>query len=129
MNGAYAPFMMLMFGLAGCEVSQPGPGFEQVIVPLLDRHCVMCHMSEGAQGQLSLYPQPHAELVGVASSQSELLLVAPGDIEASYLYHKLVGSHLSVGGEGDSMPYQRALLETEDIKAFEQWIAQGASAD
>ena len=67
--------------------------------------------------------------MGVASSQSDLLLVAPGDVEASYLQHKLLGSHLSVGGEGDTMPYQRDLLVAEDIQAFEQWIAQGASAD
>jgi mono/diheme cytochrome c family protein len=128
-SGRYALLATLLFGLAACEVSQPGPGFEQVIVPILDRHCVMCHMSEGAQGELSLYPQPHAALVGVASSQSDLLLVTPGDVEASYLYHKLLGSHLGAGGEGESMPYQRDLLEAEDIKAIEQWIAQGASAD
>ena len=129
MNGRDVLLATLLIGLAACEVSQPGPGFEQVIVPILDRHCVMCHMSEGAQGELSLYPQPYAALVGVASSQSDLLLVTPGDVEASYLYHKLLGSHLGAGGEGESMPYQRDLLETEDIKAIEQWIAQGASAD
>jgi mono/diheme cytochrome c family protein len=118
----------MLIGLTACEASQPGPGFEQVIVPILDRHCVMCHMSEGAQGELSLYPQPYAALVGVASSQSDLLLVTPGDVAASYLYHKLLGSHLGVGGEGESMPYQRDLLEAKDIEAIEQWIAQGASA-
>ena len=119
----------LLFTLGGCEVSRPGSEFKQAIVPILDRHCVMCHMQGGAQGELSLYPQPHAALVGVASTQSELLLVKPGDVQGSYLYHKLLGSHISVGGEGDSMPYQRALLETEDLKAIEQWINNGAGAE
>jgi hypothetical protein len=128
-NRRNALLATLLLGLAGCEVSQPGPGFEQLIVPILDRHCVMCHMGEGGQGELSLYPRPHAALVGVASTQSDLLLVASGDVEASYLYHKLLGSHLGVGGEGDSMPYQRDLLEAKDIEAIEQWIAQGASTD
>ncbi len=112
--------------LAGCESSQPGPGFEQLVVPILNRHCVMCHMLDGAQGELSLHPQPYAAIVGKASVQSDLLLVTPGDVEGSYLYHKLVGSHLQVGGEGASMPYQRDLLETKDIDVIKQWITQGA---
>ena len=112
--------------LAGCESSQPGPGFEQLVVPILNRHCVMCHMLDGAQGELSLHPQPYVALVGKASVQSDLLLVAPRDVEGSYLYHKLVGSHLQVGGEGASMPYQRDLLETKDIDVIKQWITQGA---
>ncbi len=83
-------------------------------------------MAGGAQGELSLHPEPYAALVGAASSQSELPLVTPGDVDASYLYHKLLGSHLEAGGEGESMPYQRALLGKEELGAIEQWIAQGA---
>ncbi len=126
MNRAKFLLAGVLFVMAGCEPSQPGPGFEQLIVPILDRHCVMCHMVDGAQGELSLHPQPYAALVGRASVQSDLLLGAPGDVEGSYLYHKMVGSHLRVGGEGASMPYQRDLLETKDIDVIEQWIAQGA---
>jgi hypothetical protein len=112
--------------MAGCESSPPGPGFEQLVLPNLKRHCVMFHNADGAQGELSLYPQTKHSQVGRASTQSELLLVAPGDVEGSYLFHKLVGSHLRVGGEGASMPYQRALLQKQDIDVIEQWIAQGA---
>jgi mono/diheme cytochrome c family protein len=126
MNSRELRLAGLVLVLAGCESSQPGPGFEQRVVPILNRHCVMCHMVDGAQGELSLYPQPHAALVGTASTQSDLLLVAPGDVEGSYLYHKLVDTHLRVGGEGDSMPYQRDLLQTADIDVIEQWIVQGA---
>jgi hypothetical protein len=126
MNSRELRLAGLVLVLAGCESSQPGPGFEQRVVPILNRHCVMCHMVDGAQGELSLYPQPHAALVGTASTQSDLLLVAPGDVEGSYLYHKLVDTHLRVGGEGASMPYQRELLQKQDIDVIEQWIAQGA---
>ncbi len=116
----------LLLVLAACESSPPEPGFGQLIVPILNRHCVMCHMEGGAQGELSLHPQPYAALVGRASTQSDLLLVAPGDVEASYLYHKLVGSQLRVGGEGASMPYQRELLTAADIATIRQWIESGA---
>jgi mono/diheme cytochrome c family protein len=130
MRRADALLALLLLGLTGCDSSTPGmapgPSFSQDILPIFNRHCVMCHMADGAQGEFSLHPQPHAALVGVPSSQSELLLVNAGDVEASYLYHKLVGSHLDVGGEGDSMPYQRALLDARDLAAIEQWIAQGA---
>ncbi len=118
--------LVLTLGVTGCEQSQPGPGFEQDIVPIFNRHCVMCHMVDGAQGELSLHPAPHAALVERASVQSDLLLVAPGDVEGSYLYHKLLGSHLEVGGEGASMPYQRDLLQASELNAIKQWIVQGA---
>jgi mono/diheme cytochrome c family protein len=119
--------IVLAMTLVACDSPPAGPSFTRDIVPLLNRHCVMCHMADGAQGELSLHPQSHLALVGVASSQSDMLLVKPGDVEASYLYHKLRGSHLSVGGEGDSMPYQRDLLDSKDISLLEQWIAQGAN--
>ena len=131
-SGSVALLALLALGLCGCSSSEPeaepepGPGFAQVVVPILNRHCVMCHMEGGAQGELSLHPDPAGNLVGIASTQSEQLLVAPGDIEASYLYHKLTGSHLSVGGEGASMPYQRDLLAAEDVDGIRLWIEQGA---
>jgi hypothetical protein len=119
--------LILSLVLVGCESQNSGPSFKQAVVPVLNRHCVMCHMNEGAQGELSLHPQPYAALVDVMSSQSDMLLVAPGDVQASYFYHKLQGSHLDVGGEGESMPYQRALLAEEDLNTVAQWIAQGAN--
>ncbi len=83
-------------------------------------------MDEGAQGNLSLYPEPYRSLVDVKSSQSKLLLVKPGDPESSYLYHKLAGTHLEAGGSGHSMPYQRDLLPTKEMDTIEQWIADDA---
>ncbi len=118
--------LMLILVLAGCDSAPSGPSFSREIVPLLKRHCVMCHMDGGAQGELSLHPQPYAALLGRASTQSDMLLVVPGDAQASYLYHKLLGSHLQAGGNGQSMPYQRDLLAAKDIEAVAQWISHGA---
>ena len=131
-----ALLLVCLLAVAACDPGAPesesesgsgsGSEFQQVVVPLLNRHCVMCHMADGAQGDFSLHPHPHASLVGAPSTQSELMLVVAGDVEGSYLYHKLVGSHLSVGGTGASMPYQRELLDEADIDVIAQWIAQGA---
>ncbi|MFL3656375.1 MAG: hypothetical protein ACJ04P_14980, partial [Halioglobus sp.] len=104
--------MLLLVFLSACESSPSDKAFEQTVEPILTQHCVMCHMAGGAQGELNLFPEPYANLVEVISSQSKLLLVDPGNVEASYLFHKLVGSHLKVGGEGVSMPYQRDSLAT-----------------
>lgn len=117
--------LLLVFQSA-CEFPQAAKVFEQTVEPILTQHCVMCHMSGGAQGELSLFPEPYANLVEVTSSQSKLPLVEPGNVETSYLYHKLVGSHLEVGGEGVSMPYQRDSLAASDIDAIRQWIERGA---
>ena len=117
--------IILSLLVVGCEPHDPGPSFTQDVAPILKRNCVMCHMEGGALGELSLHPQPHAALVGAASVQTDLVLVAPCDVEASYLYHKMLGSHLDVGGEGESMPFPDLLAE-EDITVIEQWIARGA---
>jgi hypothetical protein len=122
------PAIVVSITLSACDSQPPGPSFSKDIVPLLKRHCVMCHMAEGAQGELSLHPDPYLAMVDVTSSQSDLLLVKPGAVEASYLSHKLRGSHLDVGGEGESMPYQRDLMVEDEISLIEQWIAQGASS-
>lgn len=118
---------VLLLVLTGCDQhATSGPGFTEEIVPLLKRHCVMCHMDGGALGDLSLHPQPYQAIVGVKSTQADMLLIKPGDVEASYFYHKLSGTHLEAGGSGDRMPYQRARLTAEELKLVEQWIAQGA---
>ena len=119
--------LLFVFALSGCEQAPTGPSFSQDIVPLMNRHCVMCHMAEGAQGDFSLHPDPYRTMVGVRATQNDQMLVAAGDVAASYLYHKIAGSHLSVGGEGYSMPYERALLSDSDIELVAQWIALGAN--
>ena len=67
----------------------------------------------------------HSDLVGVASSQSNLPLVAAGSTSASYVWHKINGSHLDVGGTGTVMPPQGS-LPGGDISRIEQWILDGA---
>jgi hypothetical protein len=96
------------------------------VLPLLNSHCVMCHLPGAAQAGLSLYPDARAALVDRPSTQAALPLVKPGDAEGSYLFRKLAGTHLEAGGTGASMPFQRELLAPGDLALIRQWIAAGA---
>jgi hypothetical protein len=103
--------------------------FADDVLPVLNRHCVICHMPGSEQGDLSLYPDAHSSMVGVPSSQSPLSLVVPGSVENSYLFRKLVGTQEAAGGTGASMPFQSPLLEASQIELVRRWIERGAQND
>ena len=71
----------------------------------------------------------HEGLVGVPSRQSALLRVAPGFPSRSYLWHKLRGTHASVGGGGDRMPQGDPPLSTAQMNVIRAWIVEGALDD
>lgn len=76
---------------------------------------------------MSLVPaNAYDALVDQDSVQSELKRVAPGNPEQSYLYHKLVGSHLEAGGEGLQMPFAAPPLNDKQIDLVRRWILEGA---
>ena len=70
----------------------------------------------------------YAAIVGVSAAQApDLNLVEPGDVEGSYLWHKLADTHEAVGGEGECMPYLLCASMTEkELTTIESWIADGA---
>jgi len=100
--------------------------FSRDVRPVLMQHCVMCHLPEAAQGGHALYPDAWAQMVNVPSTQSPLLLVAPGDPDASYTYLKLIDRHRSAGGSGEIMPSPNGPLSAEAIEDIRAWIEQGA---
>ncbi len=119
--------------LAGLVPALCAPGlhaadtsFSQQVLPLLNSHCVICHMPGAAQAELSLYPDAWAALVNQPSTQSTLPRVKPGDPDGSYLYRKLAGTHLDAGGSGEPMPFQREQLAPADLALVRDWIAAGA---
>jgi hypothetical protein len=68
----------------------------------------------------------YGELVDVGSTQAAgVLRVAPGNVEGSYLWNKLQGTHLDAGGSGTAMP-QVGTLTPEQQLAIEVWISTGA---
>jgi mono/diheme cytochrome c family protein len=119
----------LLFAAALPVWSQDSVGFNAQVVPILNQHCVMCHLPGAAQAGLNLYPDPWAALVGVASTQSPLKLVEPGSAEKSYLYRKLLGTQQQAGGTGLRMPFQQDPLDAGDLETMRTWIEQGAASN
>lgn len=100
--------------------------FSADIQPLFNSRCVACHQGVGDAG-LSLEPgEARGNLVNVASSQSSMLRVVPGNPEQSYLLHKLNGTQLQAGGTGSRMPFGSSALSETQINLVRDWISQGA---
>lgn len=97
--------------------------FAGLVQPIFDNNCAMCHQGEYASVGLALDASATPEsLIGVAATESDLALVAPGDPEASYLLHKIRGTQEEVGGGGMQMPLG-SVLSDEDIATIESWIS------
>ncbi|KIG11792.1 hypothetical protein DB30_02447 [Enhygromyxa salina] len=115
------------------ETGGETPEFAAEIQPILESAC-LCHFSPANGDDMSApYLTLNAgvglgELVGVDAVQVPgMKRVVPGDIQNSYLVHKLRGTHVDVGGPADTdpMPPLLALDETQ-ITTIEAWIAGGA---
>ena len=108
--------------------------FSREVQPIFSKRCIACHApgayEDGtAMGALVLSEgKSAAQLVGFKSIESPLPRVAPGDLNQSYLYHKLRGTFAQVGGVGVRMPLAGEIPEDE-IALIEDWILGGARTD
>jgi hypothetical protein len=100
--------------------------FQTDLMPVLNERCVMCHLEGAQQANFSLYPEAWSQLVGVTSTESPMKRVEPGKPDQSYLYRKLMGTHLEAGGSGARMPFQQDPLDPAFLALLRQWIEQGA---
>lgn len=117
---------MVTASLAAAMACADPVSFEKDVLPVLNAHCVVCHVEGGDQAKLSLYPNAWAQLVGVASTESGLKRVEPGSPAKSYLYLKVLGTQAQSGGSGVRMPYQQDPLAESEIELIRLWIEQGA---
>ncbi len=87
--------------------------------------CTQCHTGAAAPLGLALDEgASRGNLLSVTSvERSELLLVSPGDPEASYLVWKVEGQGGITGGR---MPLGLPRLSEDQIAAIRGWIEQGA---
>ncbi len=89
---------------AAPEDAGPAPFTKAEIQTLFDTRCAPCHVG-GTSAGLSLANDFTTTTVGVASTQVPgMKRIAAGDRDASYLLHKLRGTHTTVGGFGERMP-------------------------
>jgi len=104
-----------------------GVSFSKDIQPILDSSCVICHQGDVPPGSLNLEAgMAYKNLVNAQSTQSPLMLVAPGNSDSSYLLNKLLNTQGQVGGSGLRMPYGNSPLQQGQINLIQQWIEQGA---
>jgi hypothetical protein len=121
---------VLVFGCGATvpEVPEGAPvSYSAHLEPLVIAHCLGCHESEEPKAKLVLDPGVgFGRLVGRRSIQdSEMALVEPGNLDASYLWLKL--QHRSPEGKG--MP--RTLTGTKklrpaELELYRRWIEDGA---
>lgn len=98
------------------------------IQPIWDKYCMAaCHEAGGSgAGSLLMDGDDYDALVGVAALGLPTMdLVAPGDRLTSYVWHKLSGTQMEVGGAGSKMPLGMAMTQ-EELDTIGQWIDEGA---
>ena len=89
---------------------------DQVQSLLVDQ-CGPCHTS----GPTFPSVNDVGALVGLASTIG-LPHITAGDRARSYLYHKMAGTQLDVGGGGSIMPIGRTPTSPEDLESLGLWI-------
>ena len=112
--------------LQGESLGTP-PRFSE-LWPMLE---VSCSFSSACHGPDTMQPPlmvdemtAYDELVG-ATNAAGLTFVTPDSPDDSYLWHKLVGTHLEVGGDGFRMPVGVPLCDQGLVGVY-AWILGGA---
>ncbi|MCA9084201.1 MAG: DUF1553 domain-containing protein [Planctomycetaceae bacterium] len=96
------------------SADDPGPvDFERDIAPIFSAHCVRCHSSENAKGNLSL--------TSFRDLQKQDYVI-PGDPDSSYLIDLVTSS----GGDAPEMPSTGEPLSPTQVNLLRRWIASGA---
>ena len=128
MTSAFAALL-----LAGCGTPVPDvPAGEQVsyerhLEPLVVAHCLGCHEAEEPKAKLVLEQGTgYGQLVSRQSIQvPAMALVAPGDVDASYLWLKL--QHTAPEGKGMPRPPTGVKrLRDAELELYRRWIEDGA---
>ena len=91
--------------------------------PILSKKCVACHNDAAPGSGVSFQKGSGYDLlVNVASTElPSMPRVTPGNLELSYIAHKLLATHEDVGGSGTKMPPSGSLRPAELEKVL-AWI-------
>lgn len=112
---------------AGAEADRVRPTLQSIQENVFSTSCALagCHAGSSPQQGLNLSAgRAHENLVDVRSNERpDLLRVAPGAPDSSYLIHKVEGRSSIVG---EQMPLGGEPLSQEEISALRTWIERGA---
>jgi len=121
----------LLAGCSGVEVPVVPEGepvsYAEHIEPLVVARCLSCHTAEEPEAHLVLeVGEGYGEMVGRPSTQMPgMLIVAPGDVEGSYLWRKLV--HDADVGRGMPRSVVGSIrLKDDELELYRRWIEDGA---
>ncbi len=126
-----AVFAMLAAACSGVEIPVVPEGepvtYAEHLEPLIVARCLSCHTFEEPEAQLVLeVGTGYGQLVGRASTQvPEILIVAPGDVDGSYLWSKLIHD-VEIGRGMPRTVVGSIKLPDEEIALYRRWIEDGA---
>ena len=126
-----AVWILLALGCSGVEVPVVPDGlpvsYAEHLEPLVIARCLSCHTTEEPEAQLVFeLGVGYGEMVGRASTQvPEVLIVAPGDVEASYLWRKLIHD-VEIGRGMPRTVVGSIRLPDEEVELYRRWIEDGA---
>ncbi|MCH9682921.1 MAG: hypothetical protein K0V04_15905 [Deltaproteobacteria bacterium] len=133
-SGDTMSMMMTSTGGADSTGVAAAPTHDADIQPIWDTHCVTaCHEAGGEWSLVDMAEgNAYEALVGVISMQgSGLALIEPGDVDMSYLWHKINFTQADAGGGGLNMPKPPAggmatVMTDDEIETIRAWIEGGA---
>lgn len=102
-----------------------GPTLEALHASVIAPTCggLACHLDGQSFGGLDLdLDDGLLDRLLAPSSVEGFDIVAPGDPDSSYMYLKLTGEYLSVGGTGSLMPLGTSGLSEAELDEVAEWI-------
>jgi hypothetical protein len=106
------------------DAGPPGPAAftKAEVQTLFDDRCAPCHI-DFASGGMSLANDFTTTTVDVASTQVPTMKrIAKGDHTKSYVWHKVNGTHTTVGGTGVRMPKGGTALTATELDRLAKYI-------
>jgi hypothetical protein len=121
----------------GGDSTAPQGYFAEKVVPILNGACSDCHDDMTRNNWLFLGPGSAAEIVGglvdvPSLDWPNMMLIAPGDPDKSFLFHKIAGTLPDPECQGNCairMPQGRSPLSADEIDIIRTWILNGAKME
>jgi hypothetical protein len=124
--------LLFLVACGGCKDDSVQPAIEGLVFddvrPIFESNCSPCHVGS-ASPSAGLRLEHPSQFVSVPHAATGLDLVRPGSAEDSYVWHKMVDTHLTLsGGSGGVMPPE-GVIGDDDLNIVRSWILGGAEGD